>query len=270
VISVQLFAFGSVANAITNGQPDGDNHPYVCMVVFDYGGGPAWRTTGFFISPTVVITAAHGVYGAEAARVWTNTDMTTDPYYPFGGGDAIEAASIHYHPDYRVVPANNGLPEFSYHDVGVVILSESVVLSEYAQLPTAGQVDGLKMMASVDAVGYGVQWQDKSVNRFLGPLGIIPPPYFNWTWDYLRHFATANAVMSKHVISDEFLVLTANPGKGMGGTAFGDSGGPILISGTDTVLAINSFVTNFNCAGVTYAQRIDIPDILNWIDSFLP
>jgi secreted trypsin-like serine protease len=54
-----------------------------------------------------------------------------------------------------------------------------------------------------------------------------------------------------------------------GGTCFGDSGGPILNDGTDTVLAVNSYVTNGNCAGVTYSQRIDIPEVLAWIESFL-
>ncbi len=54
-----------------------------------------------------------------------------------------------------------------------------------------------------------------------------------------------------------------------GGTCFGDSGGPILSGNSDTVLAVNSYVTNGNCAGVTYSQRIDIPEVLAWIQSFL-
>jgi hypothetical protein len=36
--------------------------------------------------------------------------------------------------------------------------------------------------------------------------------------------------------------VTASPGQG-GGTCFGDSGGPILNDDTDTVLAVNSYVT---------------------------
>ena len=36
--------------------------------------------------------------------------------------------------------------------------------------------------------------------------------------------------------------MTASPGQG-GGTCFGDSGGPILNDNTDTVLAVNSYVT---------------------------
>jgi len=69
-------------------------------------------------------------------------------------------------------------------------------------------------------------------------------------------------------MTSEFLPLSANPAQGKGGTTFGDSGGPILDGGSDVVLALNAFVTNSNCSGVTYAQRIDIPDILAWINSF--
>ena len=66
-----------------------------------------------------------------------------------------------------------------------------------------------------------------------------------------------------------FLKLTANPAQGKGGTCFGDSGGPDLLGDTNIILGVNSFVTNGNCAGVTFSERIDIPEILEWIESFL-
>ncbi|HEY2905999.1 MAG TPA: trypsin-like serine protease, partial [Vicinamibacterales bacterium] len=69
------------------------------------------------------------------------------------------------------------------------------------------------------------------------------------------------------VLSREFIKLTANPAQGKGGTCFGDSGGPDLLGGTDIVLGVNSFVTNTNCAGVTYSQRVDLADILAFISS---
>jgi hypothetical protein len=36
-------------------------------------------------------------------------------------------------------------------------------------------------------------------------------------------------------------------------------------AGTNTVLAVNSFVNNNSCSGVTYSPRIDLPDILGFI-----
>ena len=75
-------------------------------------------------------------------------------------------------------------------------------------------------------------------------------------------------IQSNHAWSDEFIKLTANPAQGKGGTCFGDSGGPDILSGTNIVLAVNSYVTNSNCAGVTYSQRVDLPDILNFVNSF--
>jgi hypothetical protein len=72
------------------------------------------------------------------------------------------------------------------------------------------------------------------------------------------------------VFASEYMRLSMNPGKGKGGTCFGDSGGPDLLGGTNTVLAVNSFVTNINCSGVGYSARVDIPEVLDWINNFLP
>ena len=260
VLSIALILGAALSvGAIQFGTPDDGNHPYVVMCVFDVGGSPAWRTTGFLISPTVVITAGHGTDGASGGRV-TNSE-TIPPYagnptdYPFPGPWAVEASKIYTHPDYRAVPGN-GLPEFDAYDVGIVILSEPIVLAEYAELPDPNLVETLSNMAGVDLVGYGVNEQQR---------GGGVSPYDAWTWERMRCYAPANIVPSQDRISDMFVMLTANPGQGRGGTTFGDSGGPILLAGTNTVIANNSFVTNANCDGVTYAQRIDIPEVLDWI-----
>jgi hypothetical protein len=70
-------------------------------------------------------------------------------------------------------------------------------------------------------------------------------------------------------LSSTFLKLTANPAQGKGGTCFGDSSGPDLLGDTNAVLGVISFVTNGNCSGVTYSQRIDLPEILAFIQSFV-
>ena len=42
-----------------------------------------------------------------------------------------------------------------------------------------------------------------------------------------------------------------------------------LLGGTATVLAVNSYVTNSNCSGVGYGSRVDIPEVLDWIQGYL-
>lgn len=251
--------------AIQNGTYDNEDHPYVVICIFDLDIGgtptPVWRTTGFLISPTVVVTAGHGTYGTVGARVSTQSQVPfpapTPPGYPWPGW-GIEASAIYTHPDYLSTPGP-GLPMFDAYDVGIVILSEPIILDEYATLPVAGYADTLRKNAPVDLVGYGMIYQERG-----GGVN----PYDAWQWDGTRNYAPANLVPSKGVISDMFLTVAANKGGGTGGTTFGDSGGPILEAGTNTVLGLNSFVTNYNCDGVTYAQRIDRQDILDWIGSF--
>jgi hypothetical protein len=90
-----------------------------------------------------------------------------------------------------------------------------------------------------------------------------------WTGLRNRLYAPSNIVSGNFVHSAEFVRLALNPGGGSGGTCFGDSGGPDLLGGTDTVIAVNSYVSNSNCGGVGYSSRVDIPEVLAWINDFL-
>jgi len=149
-------------------------------------------------------------------------------------------------------------------DVGIVDLSEPVptsVVSEYGQLPEVGEVNTLRVRTYVDLVGYGVQYQ-VTPRKDGGP-------YEAWRGDKTRHFAQAQLLSNKFAISDRFLMTTANPAQGKGGTAFGDSGGPVFKQGTRTILAITSFGANSNCAGTGYYYRIDQTDVQSFIDGFL-
>ena len=93
--------------------------------------------------------------------------------------------------------------------------------------------------------------------------------WFNYHSARARTYAHAQLMTSKHKWSDEFIKTTQNPAKGKGGICFGDSGGPVLVGGTDTIIGVVSWGTNANVMGVGYSSRIDTADVLAFINSFL-
>jgi hypothetical protein len=231
---------------ITNGTPDGGAHPYVGIALQPAPGGGFFVCSGTALSPTVFLTAAHCFDPTQPALV----SYGQQP--PF----TVVSGTFHPHPDW-CLGCGPGLPGFDTHDVAVITLNAPLNPGAFAVLPTPGLVDSLPMRTPVDVVGYGVQ-------GFIRGGG-QPQQIFS----AIRYFARTELIQSNNRSSREFIKLTANPSKGTGGTCFGDSGGPDILGNTDTVLAVNSYVTNSNCSGVTYSNRVDLPDILAFINSFL-
>jgi hypothetical protein len=98
-----------------------------------------------------VLADADGIVSCDASPLFNG--------YPCVG-DA--GGTPHPNPDF-CTGCGNGLPGFAFRDVGIVDLDDdpvpTIVVSTYAALPTAGQVDTLPNKTPIDFVGYGVQVQ---------------------------------------------------------------------------------------------------------------
>ena len=109
------------AAAITDGEPAGDAHPEVVLIIMDVGGEPTWRCSGTLISPTMVLTAGHCASNfpgdpATGFRVFTESDVDNgDNDYPYGtGNNTVEAIRWAAHPEYENAP-------FFFNDVAMLV-----------------------------------------------------------------------------------------------------------------------------------------------------
>jgi hypothetical protein len=243
LVAAVLLAATAPVMTVTNGRPDNGGHPYVGIALQPAPGGGFFVCSGSFISPTRFLTAAH-CFDPTIQVLVSPADRQPFP---------VVTGTVHNNPDW-CFGCGSGLAGADTHDVAVIALDRAVFLPVYAALPAAGLVDTMAMKARVDIVGYGVQGFVRG--------GGQPQQIFT----AIRFFAPSELIQSNNAASDEFIKLTANPSQGTGGVCFGDSGGPDLVGGSNIVLAVNSYVTNGNCAGVTYSQRVDLPDMLAFIN----
>lgn len=285
------------ASAIVGGEPDAGEHPYVGQLLFyvpdavdsrfdDPGGW--FNCTGTLIDADTVVTAGHctyavGVDGAVPADplqggtdVWFSVEEEPDysilppssTFVPDRNAQRYAAwsAALDASPTWHQAEATYTHPDyvdaaFLLHDLGVVELSEPVVLPEYGTLPDEGHLDRYAGQAKKDglfeSVGYGLE--DSGPKFALG--------------GDTRRKADRRLVSFKGAYGyRDISVMFSHAGRGTtGGTCFGDSGGPTFdittprLAAQNVIVAVTSFGLNYNC-NASGSYRIDQPEDLAFLE----
>ena len=254
-VFVLLVVAAMPAGAVTDGDPDGNGHPYVgLMVAQDATGRPLWRCSGTLLSATVFLTAGHCTEAPAAhVEIWFAADVESGipangyPYTGEVGGTPFT------HPAYD--PA-----AFFLHDAGVVVLDKPMKMKTYGKLPAVNQLDSFdskrgQQDVTFTAVGYGLQmsfpdaasWKEHNVR-----VRMVAYPKLNQ--------------VNTGFVGDFSLLLSNNANTG--GTCFGDSGGPNFLGSSNVIAGVTSFGLNGTCGGTGGVYRVDRADDLDWLATF--
>jgi hypothetical protein len=290
-VAALLLLTASPAAAITYGTPDGTDHPYVGFMIFYVPSEAGWFScSGTLLDSTTLLTAGHctvdiGTNGDLPAErsggndVWV-TNRPADVLagwplradYPNATEQQIYQLRAAWLDDAShgfvrgVSHPNPAYDDFASYPVtnddGIVKLASGISLGTYGQLAPIGTVDALLAAAKnrngalIQTVGYGIQ-------------SVEPKPLSVDT----RYWSTSRVVeVNSNASKGGNLHTLNNPSAigGRGGSCFGDSGGPLLVPGTNEVVAVVSYGDSNTCHGADYSWRVDTaqarPFILGWLD----
>jgi len=267
--TVTMLSLSAPAAGITGGEPDGNRHPNVGLILF-YDPDGRFRCSATLITPTVLITAAHCTFGTLGKTLVTfDSVIAENPPSPFPvaanpaqGYTSAEIEAAGYlagtampHPNY-----SNFTDLDNWNDVGVVVLDRPVTGIAPARLAPTNYLNAFDQpvlnSTIFELVGYGTEVRQPDA----GPQKPLP-----MSFPLIRRFTTS----SGQKLTPQIVQMNGNPNDhdGGGGTCFGDSGGPSFLNGY--LVTVTSYTYTSNCRYLGGYQRVDIPVVQSWLDTVL-
>ena len=261
IIVALLLIFTVVpALAITYGEPDGNDHPFVGSMVLSVPGEGLFQwCSGTLISENVFLTASHctdGINELVASIPGAEMLVTFDPTISESG--TFFTGTIFTNPNYNGFRGKGGASDPG--DVAVIVLDESPGITP-ASLPTAGLLDELKVNhilkdTRFTAVGYGTV---REINT-TGFQGIL---------DNVDRNRVEQGFLS---LTKAWMFLPMTLTTGNGGTCYGDSGGPhfIHLDGVETDIVASITVTgDAPCVATDKTYRMDTESARSFLSNFV-
>ena len=261
VFALMLLVPGS-ALAVWGGAPDGNDHPNVGAMYFDFDGSGSIEFFELICSGSyagvshdgydVFLTAGHCLPPAELGIPPFLLNVSFDDDGSDGVAGLISVVSYH-----QMRGFGHDLGDL--HDLGVLLLPPGSVAAAPVELPPANYMDDLKRAGElkfriVDVVGYGVT-----------PVWDLPGRTF-FDLDGVRKAGTSIITgLSKANVRYNQNRHGIGTGSGL---CFGDSGSPQFDEGTLMVLSVTSG-GNGQCNANSYNYRVDTPQARDFLDDFL-
>jgi len=255
----------SPAAAIMNGEPDtASPHHNVGYTLVKKSGSPdlLFWCSGTLIAPDVFLTASHctdwldiWLARGEAEKIYVTFDPQADPD-PAANTRLFEVDLVVTHPNYTWWGRRS-----DDHDIAVLILSERVP-DRYpdiqpAGLPSAGLLDDLQVKGGLHGqhftvVGYGASYRENGHG----------PPRFPGEGE------RRVAVSEYRALNRARVHLSQNPSHDLGGSCFGDSGGPSFLGDTDIIAGI-IIDGDQSCRATNILYRVDTESARSFLEPFV-